>query len=414
MNFLNEVANWYPDAVSFAAGLPYEELFDVDAIDRYIRVYRRHLAAERRMSGPDIRKELFQYGRTKGTIHRLVARHLEVDEHISVDPETIIVTVGCHEAMFLVLRALRSDRHDVVFSVTPTYTGFSGVARLVDLPVRPVAGGTDGVDLDHLRAQVAAARAEGLRPRACYVMPDFANPAGSRMSVETRRRLLAVSAEEGLLLLEDNPYGLFHDGEHRPALKALDDERMVVYLGSFAKSGLPGARVGYVVADQPVAGAGSFADELAKIKGTVTVNTSPIAQAVIGGKLLEHDCSLVAANAAETEIYRRNRRLLLDGLSARFGSVPGITWNSPSGGFFVVVTLPFAVDDELLRISAREHGVIWTPMSYFYENGGTGNQIRLACSLLTPDLIESGLERLAKMIEERLTETTPNDVVDAR
>jgi (S)-3,5-dihydroxyphenylglycine transaminase len=159
--------------------------------------------------------------------------------------------------------------------------------------------------------------------------------------------------------------------------------------------------------------AGAFC-ELAKIKGTVTVNTSPIAQAVIGGKLLEHDCRLVAANAAETEIYRRNRRLLPDGLAARFGSVPEITWNSPSGGFLVVVTLPFAVDEELLWISVREHGVIWTPMSYFYEGGGAGNQIRLACSLLTPELIESGLERFAKLIEERLTKTTPNDAGNAR
>ncbi len=47
-----------------------------------------------------MRRTLFQYGRTKGIIHELIARHLEVDEGITVDPESVVVTVGCQEAMF--------------------------------------------------------------------------------------------------------------------------------------------------------------------------------------------------------------------------------------------------------------------------------------------------------------------------
>lgn len=105
--------------------------------------------------------------------------------------------------------------------------------------------------------------------------------------------LLEVAEREGVLLLEDNPYGLFHGGGRTPpTLKALDTGRRVVYLGSFAKTVLPGARVGYAVADHRVRDAqgatGLFADQLSKIKSMVTVNTSPIAQAVVGGALLEN------------------------------------------------------------------------------------------------------------------------------
>ncbi|NKQ25764.1 hypothetical protein HF200_15275, partial [Streptomyces galbus] len=42
-----------------------------------------------------------------------------------------------------------------------------------------VREGTGGIDLDDLERQIAAARREGLRPRACYVVPDFANPSGA-------------------------------------------------------------------------------------------------------------------------------------------------------------------------------------------------------------------------------------------
>ncbi|MER7334364.1 MULTISPECIES: PLP-dependent aminotransferase family protein [unclassified Micromonospora] len=410
MNFLNEVAQHYPDAVSLAAGRPYEEFFDVAAPHRHLERFRRHLADDLGQSPAQVHRTLFQYGRTKGIVHHLVARNLAVDENITVDPEAIVVTVGCQEAMFLVLRALRADPRDVLLAVAPTYVGLTGAARLLDLPVRPVAGGPAGVDLADLRGQVRRARAAGLRPRACYVMPDFANPSGTSIGLADRRRLLDLAAEEDLLLLEDNPYGLFPAGDagRLPTLKALDTARRVVYLGSFAKTVLPGARVGYVVADQRVAGSdgavGLFADQLAKIKSMVTVNTSAIAQAVVGGALLEHGCSLVAATARERAAYGRNLRHLVDGLARRFppGASP-VRWNVPAGGFFVVVTVPFAVDDALLHRSAREYGLLWTPMAHFYDDGAPVDALRLSVSAVTPEQIDLGLDRLAALVADETT-----------
>ena len=212
----------------------------------------------------------------------------------------------------------------MLLAVAPTYVGLTGAARLVDLPVLPVRAGADGVELDDLAEQVRRARASGLRPRACYLMPDFANPSGITMTVEVRRRLLALARAENILLLEDNPYGLFpiELADRIPTCKALDDSHTVVYLGSFAKTALPGARVGYVVADQPVRDAAGnitlLADQLSKLKSMLTVNTSPISQAIVAGKMLEHGGSLIAATAADRAVYGKNLRLMLDGLAARF------------------------------------------------------------------------------------------------
>ncbi|UZI32659.1 PLP-dependent aminotransferase family protein [Streptomyces sp. VB1] len=406
MNFLNEITGRYPEALSFAPGRPVERFFDVESVHRRLRTFTDHLSGELGYSQGEVSRTLCQYGRTKGIVHGLVARSLARDEGIDADPESIVVTVGCQEAMFLVLRALRANPRDVLLSVSPMYVGLTGAARLIDMPVLPVAGGAAGIDLDDLVARIQGARQRGLRPRACYVMPDFANPSGLSMDLATRRALLEVAEREDILLLEDNPYGLFHGGGGKPpTLKALDSARRVVYLGSFAKTVLPGARVGYAVADQRVRDArgttGLFADQLSKIKSMVTVNTSPIAQAVVGGALLENGYSLDSANGREQEVYRRNLRQVVDGLEARFADCPGVSWNTPAGGFFVSVTVPFTVDDDLLEVSARRFGVLWTPMCHFYSGPGGSNELRLSVSSLSGAEIEEGLDRLAALFVER-------------
>lgn len=406
MNFLNEVAARFPDAVSLAAGRPYDGFYVADDVDRYLRVFRDHLASTGQ-SGAAIDRTLLQYGRTNGLIGGLIARTLAADEGIEVPAEAVMVTAGCQEAMAVALRGLCAGPDDVVLAVEPCYVGFTGAARILGIGVVPVRESADGLDPAEVLRVARSVRESGRRPRALYVVPNFANPSGVSMPVAVRRRLLEVAAEAGLLVLEDDPYGLFGlDDEPRPALKALDRDQSVIYLGSFAKSVFPGARVGFLVADQAVVDDDGrrtlLAEELSMVKSMLTVNTSPIAQAVVGGVLVESDFSLRAANRAKTEFYRRNMRALLAALEHEFGTEADITWNSPSGGFFAVLKVPFVADEALVEISARDYGVLWTPMSFFYADGGGQRAIRLSCSALEPPRIEEGVRRLGKLVRDRV------------
>ncbi|MEU3498652.1 PLP-dependent aminotransferase family protein [Kitasatospora cineracea] len=412
MTFLNEVTGRYPEAVSFAPGRPHEEFFDPGDIPKHLDTYLRHLREERGLTESQVRQEVFQYGRTKGLIAPLIARALAADEGIDVDPEALVVTVGAQEGMLLVLRALCAGPDDVLLVSAPCYVGVTGAARLLDLTVHPVpeAGRDGGLDPEALAAAVRELRAAGKRPRACYVVPDFANPSGASLDEPARRRLLAVAEETGVLLIEDNPYGFFgRTADPRPTLKALDGDRgNVVYLGSFAKTCFPGARVGYVVADQRVAAPDGredlLADELAKLKSMTTVNTSALAQAVIGGMLLDGGLRLRDANEPARRFYARNMDTLLAELETAFRDVPGVSWNHPDGGFFAVVTVPFRADARALDACARKHGVLWTPMDGFHPGGGGEHQLRLSCSYLAPDRIADGVRRLAAFVKERLPE----------
>jgi (S)-3,5-dihydroxyphenylglycine transaminase len=398
MNFLNEIAGRYPDAISLAAGRPYEGFYRTEDVGRYLDVYTGYLR-QQGIGEERVRRTVMQYGRTNGFIHDLVARMLAVDEGIHVPADAVAVTTGCQEAMVITLRGLFRPG-DVLLAAAPCYVGITGAARILDIPVAPVPEGPDGLDPAEVARVAARVRATGARPRALYLVPDFANPTGSQLPVPRRHQLLRVARDEDLLILEDDPYGLFGVTPH-PKLKALDTDQRVIYLGSFAKSCFPGPRVGFLVADQAVVDAAGrrtlLAHELSTVKSMLTVNTSAVAQAVIGGVLVESGCSLRAANRDKIAFYRRNLSGLLAALG-RYLPAGVASWNVPAGGFFAVLSTPVRADVELLTTSAREYGVIWTPMSFFYPDGGGEHAIRLSCSSLTPDDLDEAVRRLAKLL----------------
>lgn len=404
IGFLNEVMHQYPRAVSFAPGAPYPGFLDDLDVPGHIDLYLDHLRRSRGLDGAAARRLLAEYGPSQGLINDLVAAALRADHGIPVEPDQLVVTVGAQEAMLITLRALCRSRTDQLAVVTPCFAGILGAARLLDIDVVPVPETAGGPDLVGFAAACRAARDRGGRVRALYLAPDFANPSGTLLDLDTRKRLLRLAAREGVLLIEDGTYGFTAaPGAEVPPLKALDPGGQVIHIGTFAKICLPGARVGYVVADQPVregADAVPLASRLAAIKSMVSVNTSPICQALIGGMLLRHGGSLAALGRTKSALYRANLELLVTNLDRQLAGVvpPAVSWTRPTGGFFVLMRLPVPADAALLAVSAAEYGVLWTPMAQFYPGGGGERELRLSCSYLTPEQIEEGVRRLGRLL----------------
>jgi (S)-3,5-dihydroxyphenylglycine transaminase len=259
-------------------------------------------------------------------------------------------------------------------------------------------------------------RDQGKNPRALYVIPDFNNPLGTSMSLDERWRLLDLARKNEILIVEDNAYGMFaYDTEPAPTLKSLDREGVVIYLGTFSKILFPGLRIGFLVADQEVEAAEptttcSLAQELSKVKSLTSVTTSPLLQAIVGGILLNANCSLRAMMQAKVEFYRANRDMMLACLEQHFNSDPvlagAVSWNYPGGGFFLTVTLPFTFTEDMVRMCAEQYGVICCPMSFFSLLEGHENQIRLSFSYVSKDQIERGIFQLWKFVHDRVSTKT--------
>src|ERR1700761_2888911 len=409
ISFLNEVIDRFPQAISFAPGAPFAGFFDELDVARYIERYERHLVDDKGLTPARAKRRLYQYGPAQGVINDLLARALRLDHGIDVAPEAIVVTVGCQEAMVLALRTLCPTPDDLLAIVNPCFVGIAGAAKILGIDPVAIDETDGGVDIAALERACVAARRDGQRIRALYVAPDFSNPSGSLMDLPTRHALLAAARTHDFLLLEDDAYGFTAEvGSALPTLKALDAEQRVVYLGTCAKICLPGVRVGFMVADQHVvdeAGATTLlASSLTLVKSMLTVNTSPICQAIVGGMMLEHGGSLAAVGRDKALLYRRNLRHLLAALARHLPPAlclkRGVSWNEPQGGFFVRVRLPVVADYALLERCAARHGVLWTPMSSFFLDGAGLHELRLACSYLTPDEIDDGVARFARFVAD--------------
>lgn len=412
MRLLSETAMKFPDALSFSSGAPYDGNHDLADLSLHIDRYVKHL---RDQGVPEARitRLLFQYGPVNGFIQDEVALMLKQDENIDVPAEAIMITHGFQEAALVALRGLFSSPDDVLLAVSPAYVGIRGAARMLDIPLRGITEGPDGLEPEAVAAAARAVRAEGKRPVAVYLVPDFSNPSGTVLPLQARRRLLEVAAEEDLMILEDNPYGLFaRDGEAMPTLKSLDTTRNVIYLGSFAKSAFPGARLGYLIADQPVTDAAGItrplAQVLSKAKAMYSVGSSALSQAVVGGILVGNGYDLRTATRELAAVYIERLETTLECLAEHFPPEDferhGVRWNVPRGGFFLTVRVGFTADLAAMERSARDYAVSWAPMSMFYIDGGGDREIRLGFSNLAPDAIREGISRLARFISE-----TPRD-----
>jgi (S)-3,5-dihydroxyphenylglycine transaminase len=403
MTLLNEIAGRYPEAVSFAPGWPPEDGCEVGDIDRYIRRYAEYLKSVGR-DERDIRRQLFQYGPSAGYIGDLIARYLASEEGIAVESRAILVTVGCQEALAVAVRALCTGPNDALLVPEPCYFGVVGAARILGIRVVRVPETQVGLDAGRVAEVCAQVRSAGGRPRALYVIPDFSNPSGSLLSARGRQLLLNTAEEEDLLVLEDTPYRIFTRPENQlPTLKSLDLNGRVIYIGSFAKTFFPGARLGFLVADQKVGAPNGkhvyLAQALEKIKSNLTINTPSVTQAIAGGFLLANQFDIRTACNDRVQAVLTRMQALLTALDKHLEGCRDVTWNKPLGGFFVALTVPFRVDLDSLEECAARFGVLWSPMSLFYE--GSSNGIRLSPSYLQPDRIDLGVRHLADFVKHR-------------
>ena len=406
MNFLNEIAGEFPDAISLASGRPAEAFFDLERWLGAIPLYQRELAARSGLSYADAGRRLAQYGRTNGMVHELIIEQLAQDEGVHGRADHVVVGAGCQEALALCLLSLCPGKNDVVIARDPTYIGMTGVADLHGIEIVPLHATDDALLADELQAVAESLRLQGKRARALYLIPEFDNPTGAVLSLGARHALLDVCAKQRIAVLEDNPYGMFrYEGERLPTLYALDANGCVIYLFTYSKTLCPAVRVGGALVPDTLFGdakaARALVAELGERKSFLTVNTSQLNQALIGGVLLSQQGTLRELIAPQLNHYRSNRDLLLAALEREFGDErDAVHWNRPQGGFFLTMKLPFRFGQAEVLQCAREQHVIPMPLTFFSLSGTCQDSIRLAFSNVEPSLIGEGVARLGQFVRQ--------------
>ncbi|MCY0946621.1 PLP-dependent aminotransferase family protein [Streptomyces antarcticus] len=366
-----------PGIVSLAGGMPDVSALPLDTMAGIVAdVVREH--------GPTA----LQYGAAQGDpgLRERICSVMAV-EGISARPEDVMVTVGSQQALDLVARVLL-DPGDTVVAEGPTYVTALGTFRAAGARVVQVAMDRAGVIPNELAAAFRRQAAEGRPAKFFYTVPTFQNPTGATIPAGRRRQILEVCRTAGVLVVEDNPYGLLHyDGEPSRALCADDPDR-VVYLGSFSKTLAPGLRVGWVHA--PAA----LTRKLVLAAESAMLSHSALSQLTVDHYLRTQPWRerLGVFRAG----YRARRDAMLRALS---DSMPtGVSWTVPDGGFFIWMTLPEGLDSRELLPHALAAGVAFVPGTGFYADGRGARHLRLSFSYPSAEQIEEGVRRLAAVI----------------
>lgn len=410
IGFLNDIQFKFPNAYSFVAGQPDESFFDIEEHLSQFHTFVDHRVTISGGKRLDVINRIGQYNKTKGIINDLMAEYLKKDENISIKPDNILITVGAQEAFAVIVSTICNKEKDVILIEDPTYIGISSFARVFNYNIEGVPIDAEGIDLVALKQKIISCSNSDRRVKLLYVIPDYQNPTGSCMPIGNRLKLLEMAKRYNFLIIEDSVYNSFtYLQKKNPTLKSLDKYNRVIYVGSFSKLLFPGLRVGLIAADQQLEDMSgktvSLIDEMVKVKAQLSNNTSTISQAIVGGVLLNHGCSLDAWSKPKYESYKRKRDAMICSLEKYVKSqswATDIRWQTPDGGFFIKMELPFAVDSESVSESAGNFNVIFCPMRYFYLGEGGENEIRLTFSNLSIEHIDKGVKQLADYLKSRV------------
>lgn len=338
-----------------------------------------------------------QYGRVGGYVPLVdyLRAKLKRTQMMDVGPENILLTAGSTQALTFVTHLL-VDRGDPIISEDPTWPGGVSLFRQVGARVVPAPMDAHGLLMDALEERLAGLRAEGVRAKFIYTIPNFQNPSGATLPVERRRRLLDLAAAYDTFVFEDDAYNdLCFDGEPLPSLYALDAERgggRVITIGTLSKTLAAGMRLGWVVAPP------AFIRKVAGIKGDGGVSAfaaTAAAEFCLAGKLEPHIETLKA-------LYRGRRDAMVESLAEYMPE--GVTWAVPDGGFFLWLTVPEGVDTRALFSKGLAAGIDFLPGTACRFGGQGAHEMRLAFSVMPEDRIREGIARLGKLIYTAMQE----------
>lgn len=365
-----------PEVVSLAGGMPFLDGLPLDVIaDVSARLIREHGTVA------------LQYGSGQGTVE-LREQILEVMalEAITAHADDVVVTTGSQQALDLVTRIF-VDPGDVIVAEAPSYVGALGVFNAAQGEVVHVPMDDDGLVPGALDETLTRLSAQGRRVKFIYTVPNFHNPGGMTLSLDRRPQITEIAKKHGVLILEDNPYGLLgFDADPLPALHSFAPEH-VVYLGSFSKTFAPGLRVGWALAPHAVR------EKLVIASEASILSPSMMSQMSISSYLKGWDW--YGQVKKFREVYRERRDAMVGALSEH---LPEAQWTVPQGGFYTWVTLPEGLDAQAMLPRAVTELVAYVPGAAFFADGGGTSNMRLSFCYPTPERITEGVRRLSRVV----------------
>ena len=368
-----------PSIIPFSAGNPSSESFPYEEIQRYTD----EILTENPVTA-------LQYGVTEGYTplrEALKERSKLVYHAFNEDMDELIVTSGAQQVFDLLTKVVCNEG-DTVIAEGPAFVGALTAFKSYGVNVKQIPVKEGGMDLAALESLLK----ESAAVRFIYCIPNFQNPTGLTMPLETRIGLLKLAEKYNVLILEDNAYGdIRFKGKPLPTIKSMDTEGRVVYAGSMSKLLSPGLRVGFVSA------ASELVSKLIVAKQVSDVHTPMLNQMICHKFLTLSD--LPKHIERINDIYLRKSTLMLTELDSLADGA--FSYTRPEGGLFIWCTLPENKDMlEFCKISIKNRVAV-VPGNAFYSDDTLKQQsFRINFSSPSDEMIVEGTKIITDVAKQ--------------
>lgn len=169
-----------------------------------------------------------------------ILRHTLPRRGIIARPSEVLLTLGAQNALWLAAQVLLTQRR-IAVTENPSYPAQSDILGQSRCHVVPVDVDGQGLPPDQVP-----------ECDVIFTTPSHQCPTASTMPRTRRHALLQRARDMDALIVEDDyEFEMSFLSPPSPALKSLDEDGRVIYIGSFSKSLFPGLRLGYLVGSEP-------------------------------------------------------------------------------------------------------------------------------------------------------------------
>ena len=297
---------------------------------------------------------------------------------IMASDDEILVTLGAQNALYLLV-SLLVDSNTRVAMEDPGFPDMRNMLRLASRHVELVPVDEKGLTLG-----------EGLeRAQIVFTTPSHQYPTTVTMPLDRRLELLKLASKRDFIIVEDDyEFETNYVNEPCPALKSLDDEGRVVYVGSLSKTLFPGLRLGFMVGPKKLI---AEARAMRRLMVRHAPNNNQRTAALFLS-LGHHDTLIRRLHRA----YRTRWEIMGDALNRYMPKASRI----PSfGGTAFWVKGPAKLDsEELARACAAKSMIIEPGRINFGHENPPRNHFRLAFSSIDEKKIDPGIKMLAETV----------------
>ncbi|MBD3344100.1 MAG: aminotransferase class I/II-fold pyridoxal phosphate-dependent enzyme [Chitinivibrionales bacterium] len=369
-----------PSIISFAGGMPNNNLFPVDTISELFSSLPK-----------SSKQQAFQYCPTSGypPLLESLSSYLR-SKGMPMDSNKLIITTGAQQAINIIAKVML-DPGDAVLTERPSFIGALAAFKSYCAGIIGAPLDENGIVIKELDKNLSSTD----RAKLLYINPNFHNPAGIIYSKQRKEELIHWLSNKNLCLLEDDPYGelYFNDEDmgKTVSIKALAPEKLpVCYTGSFSKILGPGMRLGWLLGPPEII-------EKCELAKQSMDACSPTFTQVLAHEFMVQD-KLSTYLQELRPCYARRADIMLEALKAFMPDT--VSWTVPEGGFYLWLILPETVDSSNVLSSCIEKGAAFVIGKAFDPEGRRNNCLRLAFSHTPEDKIEEGIKIIASVLKE--------------